>query len=135
MSGKNPLHWKIRMNAALTDSAVLARDLAQWLEDREAASVTQRPLARANLERRHGIPRGVFWSARHRVRESLSRWLDLLIEARVQAVRSEVHELETTLATARALGRPGLAHEIEQAEASLADARARLATLDLQPRR
>ncbi|WP_422233995.1 hypothetical protein [Methylorubrum rhodinum] len=122
------------MNAALTDQTVLARDLAQWLEDREVSSGASRTVARAALERRHGIPRGVFWSARHRVRESLSRWLDHLIEARVQAVRSEVHELETTLAAARALGRPDLGAEIAAAEADLTHARERLAAIRDQAR-
>ena len=135
MSGNNPLQRKIDVSAVLTDRAVLARDLAQWLEDREASSGASRTIARARLERRHGIPRGVFWAARHRVRESIGRWLDELIDARVQAVRSEVHELETTLAAARALGRPDLQTEISAAEADLANARSRLAALALQPRR
>ena len=135
MSGKEALQHRTVMNAALTEQAALARDLAQWLEDRETATVAARPLARANLERRHGIPRGVFWSARHRVRESLGKWLDHLIAARVEAVRSEVHELETALAIARSLGRPGLQAEIAQAETDLANARTRLAGLALQPRR
>ncbi|MFE1601584.1 hypothetical protein [Methylobacterium sp. ID0610] len=117
------------MSATLTDGAVLARDLAQWLEDREASGGIARPAARSNLERRHGIPRGVFWSARHRARETLGQWLDALIEARVAVARSEVHELETTLAAARALGRSDLAGEIAAAEADLANARTRLATI------
>lgn len=134
MSGKNLLQRMTVVNAALSNRAVLARDLAQWLEDREASSGASRTIARAALERRHGIPRGVFWSARHRVRESLGRWLDHLIEARVQAVRSEVHELETTLAAARALGRPDLEPEIAAAEADLAHARERLASIRDQAR-
>ncbi|ACL56966.1 hypothetical protein [Methylobacterium nodulans] len=129
MGGKDLLHRRTDVTAGLTNGAVLARDLAQWLEDREVSAGVSRPLARGNLERRHGIPRGVFWAARHRARESLGRWLDRLIEARVAVARSEVHELETTLAIARSLGRPDLEPEIAAAEADLANARARLASI------
>lgn len=135
MSGNKSLRRNLIVSAGLTDRAVLARDLAQWLEDREASAGASRAIARSRLERRHGIPAGVFWSARHRVRESLGKWLDHLIDARVQAVRSEVYELETTLAIARTLGLPDLEPEIAAAETDLANARSRLAAIDLKPRR
>ena len=135
MAGKDPLHREGDVSSAvLTDEAVLTRDLAQWLEDPEAAAVQDRRLARARLERRTGIPRGIFWAARYRVRESLSAWLDLLIEARVDTLRSEIHELDTTLSTARALGRDDLGPEIAEAQAAVADARARLAAILVRSR-
>lgn len=113
----------------LTPRAVLARDIAQWLEDREAASVQDRELARKRLERRTGVPKGVFWSARYRARETLGRWLDQLISARVAALQGEIRELETTLATARGLGRVDLERDILEAEVALENARARAAAL------
>lgn len=134
MSGNGSLQRRSDVTATLTDRAVLARDLAQWIEDREAANLGNRVLARRRLETRTGIPRGIFWSARHRARESLSRWLDQLIAARVDVLRGEVHELETTIAAARGLGRADLEPEIAAAEADLANARARLAVVLVQGR-
>ena len=135
MGGNNPLHRRGGVTAGLlTPGAQLARDLAQWIEDREAAVLGNRQLARCRLERRTGIPKGIFWAARHRARESLSPWLDRLIAARVAVLRGEIHELETTVAAARGLGRPDLEPEIAAAEADLSNARERLAAVLLQGR-
>lgn len=128
MSCKDSLHRGAGVTA-LTSGACLARDLAEWLEDREAAAVQDRDLARARLEHRYAIPRGVFWAARYRVRESIGRWLDRLVQARVAEMRRDIHELETTMAAARALGRDDLGPEIEEAQAAVSDAKALLVAL------
>lgn len=130
MSGKDLLQRRPVLSAGvLTDRAVLARDLAQWLEDREAASVQDRALARKRLECRTGVPQGVFWTARYRARETLGKWLDRLIAARVAVLKGEVRELETTVAAARALNRSDLEREIVEAETSLENARSRLRSI------
>lgn len=133
MSGKDLLHPETRGRGGdkpmLTPAAAIARDQAQWLEDREAPSVQNRELARRNLEHRHGVPRGVFWGARHRARNTLGDWLDPLLAARAEVLRGEVDEFETALVAARALDRGDLAGAIREAEAAVADAKARLAAL------
>jgi hypothetical protein len=115
------------MSEILTPRAALARDLLQSLEDSETARVENRDLARKNLARRTGIPKGTFWSARYRITNGLGRYLERLLEARAAALEEEIRELEHIVAAARSADPLHMAAEIRSAEALIRDAKERLA--------